>query len=185
VARTGHRLEHRRVGLPATQEQTTIDRNICSPYRRATFRYTPLLPLLLSPTLLHPLLGKLTLLLSSLLVTPLLLSISPRQSRWPAHILWTLNPLVMNITTRGSPEALVVLPVIAFLALLKRGKIGMAGGVWAVAVGWKLYPIIYGPAVWTFLARRGRGGWLRRDVWTSALSAVGSFTVINGALWSM
>jgi phosphatidylinositol glycan class M len=151
-----------------------------SPYRRATFRYTPLLPLVLSPTLVHPLFGKFVLLMASLAITPILLSMTSHPV--PVHLLWTLNPLVMNITTRGSPEALVVLPVIAFLALLKRRRIAPAGVVWAIAVGWKLYPLIYGPAVWVHLARNG---WFGKDVWRFGMAAMGTLFCVNMILWSM
>jgi phosphatidylinositol glycan class M len=99
--------------------------NPYSPYLRPTFRYTPLLPLLLSPTVLHPLLGKLVLVPISLCI-PYILLWRPRSPKWaPAlarplstHLLWTLNPLVLNITTRGSPEAVPVLLVVLTLHFL-------------------------------------------------------------------
>jgi len=88
----------------------------------------------------------------------------------------------MNITTRGSPEALIVLPVVSFLYLLKRGRVGVAGIFWALAVSWKLYPIIYGVSIWAYLSKKG---WFGRDVWKFGFFALGIFTTLNGVLWSM
>jgi len=135
-----------------------------SPYKRATFRYTPLLPLLLSPTIIHPFLGKLVLVPISLFVSTLLLwdpssrrkvskvavptanqnnedqisgvptnegknssEIVSTESRpasfWSTHLLWTINPFVLNITTRGSPESTIVLLVTAVQTCLRAASL--------------------------------------------------------------
>ena len=176
-----------------------------SPYARPTFRYTPLLPLLLSPTLLHPLIGKLILTAISLLV-PLVLLSGPRPSPfWPTHLLSTLNPFVLSITTRGSPEAIVVLLVVSFLACLQRARAPAAtvrgqhpssvsqrsetrwetraALLYVLAVSWKVYPIIYAPAIWAHLATTH--GWRGRGIWHFGIITLSTFILVNGSLWSM
>ncbi|KAK8869711.1 hypothetical protein IAR55_000279 [Kwoniella newhampshirensis] len=156
---------------------------IGDPYERATFRYTPLLPLFLSPTLLHPLLGKIVLTLTSLLIPPLLLSSSSPATFWPTHLLWTLNPFVLNITTRGSPEAIVCLLVVFVVYSLQRKKNTWAAVGLGLAVSWKLYPFIYVASIWTMLASRREHGWFGRDVWKFGFATAVTVGIVNGALW--
>ena len=190
---------------------------LCSPYNRATFRYTPLLPLILSPALLHDLLGKLVLAAVSLTVPPVLLSRRPPSTPpqtiqpsargrhdgrspyfWPVHLLWTLNPFVLNIITRGSPEAIIVLIVVACFAYLRRPILtptaaksrsessdaaAEAGAalLFALAVSFKIYPVIYTPTIWAVLRRtHGLLGW---GVWRFGLIAAAALGIINGVLW--
>lgn len=164
-----------------------------SPYERATFRYTPLLPLLLSSSsVIHDLVGKLTLVCISLLVTPLLLASGA--PFWPTHLIWTLNPFVLNITTRGSPEAIIVVLVVMVLLCLTNAQRSLYADervVWetfgavtlAMAVSWKIYPIIYVPAIWACLSRRY--GWFGAEVWWFGIVTAACFGIINGFLWSM
>ena len=171
----------------------------CSPYQRQTFRYTPLLPLVLSPALIHPLLGKLTLSVLSLLVPVVLLSQPRPPKRTLVHALWTLNPLVINITTRGSPEAIILLLVVGALAALKRSEVrqdgqsfsprqrrkweGITALIYAAAISWKIYPIIYAPAIWAHLGRTH--GWLGWGVWRFGLITLFGLLCINLPLWAM
>lgn len=179
----------------------------------------------MSPSLVQPLLGKLLLTIISLCV-PLLLLWDPRASQhpfsddadsrpagfWPTHLLWTLNPFVMNITTRGSPEAVIVLLVIATLACLRAAEAAhqqrlanvratpraervriedgrttkweiRAAVLLALAVSYKIYPAIYVPPIWSVLARRH--GWLGLGVWRFGLVAATTVLAVNGVLWSM
>jgi hypothetical protein len=165
---------------------------VCSPYERTTFRYTPLLPLLLSSTVIHPLLGRLTLVCISLLVTPLLLASGA--SFWPTHLLWTLNPFVLNITTRGSPESIIVILVVMLLLCIRNSNQAphlnervvwetFAAVTLAMAISWKIYPVIYIPAIWAVLA--SRYGWLGGDVWWFGTVTLASLLIINVPLWAM
>ncbi|OXC69286.1 hypothetical protein AYX13_02231 [Cryptococcus neoformans] len=170
----------KKVGLP-----------IGDPYDRVTFRYTPLLPLFLSPALIHPLLGKSLLALPSLLVPLLLLTGPDPAPFWPTHLLWTINPFVLSITTRGSPEAAICFLVVALHYCLRLGSENKTKGVGetraaimlALAVSWKIYPAIYIPAIWKELSTRW--GWLGVRVWRFGFIAASSFILINGALWSI
>ncbi|WVN86765.1 uncharacterized protein L203_101937 [Cryptococcus depauperatus CBS 7841] len=165
--------------------------NLGDPYHRATFRYTPLLPLFLSPAILSPLLGKLLLALPSLLIPILLLSGPDPAPFWPTHLLWSINPFTLNITTRGSPEATICFLVVAVHYFLRLGETpgdkgkgeARAAVMLALAVSWKIYPAIYIPTIWTKLA--SRWSWLHLRVWRFGFVAAASFALINGVLWSI
>ncbi|KAK4686423.1 GPI mannosyltransferase 1 subunit M, partial [Tremellales sp. Uapishka_1] len=156
-----------------------FDLPIGDPYNRPTFRYTPLLPLLVSPTLLHPFLGKYILMAVSLIV-PLLSSQNP----W----IWTLNPFVININTRGSPEAVIALLVVALVFCLQReGRVWerRAAGMLALGISYKLFPVIYVSTIWTYLATVRGQGWFGWRVWRFGAWTAVWLAVINGSLWSI
>ncbi|MBW0476169.1 hypothetical protein O181_015884 [Austropuccinia psidii MF-1] len=139
-----------------------------SPYDRATYRYTPLLALLLTPNeLLHPCWGKLLFSTSDLMIGMLLYRLSPTKLGSLNHIwavtgIWLLNPFVINISTRGSSEALLGLVVVGFLYLSERKRWDSAAALLGLAVHLKLYPGIYGATVWSRLAsdNPSRSSWL-------------------------
>lgn len=142
---------------------------------------------------MHDLLGKIVLSAISLLVPVIMLS-GPKSARyWPTHLLWTLNPFVLNITTRGSPEATIVLLVVLTLYSLRKADhaVGverarwetLTAATWALSISWKIYPVIYGVAIWARLSRRyGLFGW---PIWRFALVALATFSLVNGLMWSM
>lgn len=174
-----------------------------SPYHRATFRYTPLLVLVLAPAAITPILGRLVLVGLTLALPPVLLAAGATE--WKVHALWTLNPVVLNITTRGSPEALPCLLTAALALALRRAGLGgvrrgggqpgarspRERGLWeaaaavllALAASYKIYPAIYVPAIWSGLAREH--GWLGARVWRFGLVAAATAVLLNGALWLM
>lgn len=153
-----------------------------SPYERATFRYTPLLPVLLSPVHVHPLLGKVILSIFSLCVPSLLLAPPLSSSPFATHLIWSLNPMVLNITTRGSSEAILSVIVVGALSLFLRGKETAAAVVWAFAVHWKVYPVVYVTSLWACL---GRCGWFGTRVWKFAFVSASTFAALTLLCWSM
>jgi phosphatidylinositol glycan class M len=109
-------------------------------------------------------------------------------SFWLPHLLWTLNPFVLSITTRGSPEAIIAFFVVANLASIKNTKAGwkseaVAAILLALSMSYKIYPIIFVPAFWTFLKRDH--GWFGWGVWRFGIITLMSFVGINFGLWSM
>jgi len=166
---------------------------IGSPYDRATFRYTPLLVLVLSPALIAPILGRLVLVALTLALPHILLS-DPAVPFWTTHLLWTLNPIVLNITTRGSPEALPCLLTAALVVSLRRSGLGSAPGghrKWeyasaaalALAASYKIYPVIYVPTIWAALSRKY--GWFGAGVWRFGIVCASVAVVVNAALWAV
>lgn len=120
-----------------------------SPYQRDTYRYTPLLALLLAPNIwFHRAFGKCLFVGSDLVVGYLLQQIlqlrgmdARRATRYVA--LWMLNPVVANISTRGSVESVVGALVLAALYCLLTNRFYAACALYGLSVHFKIYPIIY------------------------------------------
>ncbi|WWC69321.1 uncharacterized protein I206_103259 [Kwoniella pini CBS 10737] len=158
---------------------------IGDPYERSTFRYTPLLPLLISPSLIHPLIGRFILVAISLIIPSLLLAfpVSSRPGFWTTHLIWTLNPFVLNINTRGSPESIICLFVILTLYCIRKGKENLAAMWLGISISWKIYPLIYVPAIWSLLSRKY--GWFGKGVWRFGFVTGLTLLCVNGLLWSI
>ena len=149
-----------------------------SPYQWHTYRYSPLLAYLMLPNVTwSPNLGKLLFVLCDVAAGFLIYSILKREAGSAAAAaarestarlsacLWLYNPLVMNVSTRGSAESVVVTLVLLTIHLyqqvsyqlhctdsVKRFSIRPApmqkvyiltGLVYGLAVHMKIYPIIY------------------------------------------
>ncbi|KAA1138067.1 GPI mannosyltransferase 1 [Puccinia graminis f. sp. tritici] len=160
-----------------------------SPYDRATYRYTPLLALILTPNeFIHPCWGKALFGSADLVIGILLYRLCPRGHSAASHgrlvsLIWLLNPFVINISTRGSSESLLGVAIIGFLYLAEHNKWDAAAVLLGVAVHLKLYPFIYATAVWARLAQHphSRFGWLsisRSQVRFGVIS-LAAFSVLN------
>jgi phosphatidylinositol glycan class M len=128
-----------------------------SPYNRATYRYTPLLSLILLPTVVWPLFGKLIFLALDLLLAAMVREIlclrgvsKERSTRYGALPI-LLNPLVINLSTRGNADVIIVVLVVAMMQQLLAGRVRAAAILYGLAVHVKIYPIIYAPALVLFL----------------------------------
>jgi hypothetical protein len=59
----------------------------------------------------------------------------------------------------------------------------LTAATWALSISWKIYPVIYGVAIWAHLSKRhGLFAW---HVWRFGLVSLATFAVVNGLLWSM
>jgi len=149
--------------LPIHLVKLTFD----SPYKRETYRYTPLLALLLTPNIwLHPSFGKYLFafcdLVNGLLTYKILKRhILPRDSssadakegsKAPSSerqaVLLTaghlLNPLVFSISTRGSSESVLVTFVLLTLYASLNGQWKSSAILLGLSTHWKIYPLVYG-----------------------------------------
>ena len=140
-----------------------------SPYKRETYRYTPLLALLLIPnSWLHPSFGKYIfalcdlingiliyqLLKTEILKTKIVSSNSQKNDQvdgLPTEHLATiysavhlLNPLVFSISTRGSSESVLSLFVLLTLYASLKRRWDTAAILLGLSTHWKIYPMIYG-----------------------------------------
>ncbi|KAF8586547.1 glycosyltransferase family 50 protein [Ramaria rubella] len=144
------------------QAQGKLGVNVGDPYLRETYRYTPLLALLMTPNLfLRPSFGKLIFSLCDLLVGIMLYNIFcdfppvrsttmqdiRRQATFWVSSLWLLNPLVFTISTRGSSESVLGLLVVGTLYLVMKGRGPLAALLFGLSVHWKIYPIVYGASI--------------------------------------
>ncbi|GAA6054036.1 hypothetical protein JCM3770_001332 [Rhodotorula araucariae] len=162
------------------------------PYARATYRYTPLVALALTPNLVvHPACGKVLFALCDLVVGVLLHRLLRRRGATDKHAgravaaAWLLNPVVANISTRGSSEALVGALVVSALSLAEYARWDAAAAVFGVAVHVKIFPFMYGTSVVAALVASACGDrWLalRRILRFGTLS-FSCFMALNLALY--
>lgn len=136
-----------------------------SPYSRDTYRYTPLLAWMLLPTTWAIpgffSFGKALFALSDvvagwLVAKSLVLThgMTPERSLKYASF-WLLNPMVANISTRGSSEGLLGVLVIALLWAVLNRRIYLAGILLGLGVHFKIYPFIYGVSTLWWLEDEG------------------------------
>ncbi|CAM9566042.1 unnamed protein product [Discosporangium mesarthrocarpum] len=120
-----------------------------SPYGRATYRYSPLLAYILVPNvLLHPCWGKIVFSIGDLAVGRCVESILIGQGIDGARslqfaCLWLLNPLSINVSTRGSFDSITSALVLWTTFSVLKGSVVLAAIVYGVAVHLRVYPIIY------------------------------------------
>lgn len=151
-----------------------------SPYGRATYRYSPLLAYLLVPNLLlHRCWGKMVFSLADLAVGKCLQSILTRNGLSPGlalqyACLWLLNPLSINVSTRGSFDAVTSALVLGVTSALLGGRLGWAAVTYGLVVHLRVYPIIYAPGFALYLARSSLG---------SNHSDVSGIKVKDSAVW--
>ena len=177
-----------------------------SPYTRETYRYTPLLALLLMPNeAIHRNFGKLLFSLCDIGIGLLLhriLQLSPSQwkgrrlasdhATWWIAGLWLLNPMSANISTRGSAESALGLQVMAILLLVIQQRLDFAAVLLGVAVHFKIYPFIYGASILAFIGKdvsaTGRGHTerlLTRERVRFTLLSLASFGVLNLTMYGL
>ncbi|XP_026097429.1 GPI mannosyltransferase 1 isoform X1 [Carassius auratus] len=171
-----------------------------SPYERSTYRYTPLLALLLTPNvLLSAHCGKLLFvgcdLLSALLLFRLLvLRGSSRSSARVYCGLWLFNPLTIGVSTRGNAESLLAVLVLSSLLCLESRRRTSAALLFGLSVHMKIYPVTYALPIALSLTgapSRGRGliqNLLRcfnRDLLQFAAVSGSVFLALNLIFYSM
>ncbi|MDI1490914.1 MAG: GPI mannosyltransferase 1 [Ramalina farinacea] len=135
-----------------------------SPYARATYRYTPLLAYILHPTTWSPQymwfsFGKVLFAASDIVagwLIYLILSVHWKQKENMRALkfasVWLLNPFVATISTRGSSEGLLGVMVIGLLYAILRQQVVFGGVLLGLGVHFKIYPVIYAPALVLYLS---------------------------------
>lgn len=156
-----------------------------SPYGRATYRYSPLLAYLLVPNVvMHRCWGKFLFSVADLVVGKCLQLILIRNGFSPGASLkyaslWLLNPLSINVSTRGSFDAITGALVLWATSALLEGSLSWAAVAFGLVVHLRVYPIIYAPSFALYLARSslkkaqraGVNGHVKGvAVWTNLLS---------------
>lgn len=119
-----------------------------SPFRRATFRYSPLFAALALPNLALPAAGKLLFAGADLGVGAALVALLEGAGAAPAAAdsaaaLALLNPLLANVSTRGSGDALTALAVLAALLAARARRPAAAGALLGLAAHARLYPAVH------------------------------------------
>ena len=128
-----------------------------SPYLRLTYRYTPILSLLL--TLNHYLFysfGKLLFIVCDVLTGWLIYRIltlrgTPVYLKLISCSFWLLNPLTAAVSSRGNAESVLSFLVLLTLYLILRGRIFLSAVMYGLSVHVKIFPIMYSLPLFLFL----------------------------------
>jgi len=101
---------------------------------------------------IHESFGKFIFILFDLICGYLILKINLKQTDKinfyePAIIFWFYNPITIAISSRGNAESLMAFLVLAFIYLLKTKSYLSAGVTYAISIHFKIYPVIYGLAL--------------------------------------
>ena len=128
-----------------------------SPYLRLTYRYTPILSLLL--TLNHYLFysfGKLLFIACDVLTGWLIYRIltlrgTPESLKLISCSFWLLNPLTAAVSSRGNAESVLSFLVLLSLYFVLRGRIFLSAVAYGLSVHMKIFPIIYSLPLFLFL----------------------------------
>ncbi|KAK4635634.1 GPI mannosyltransferase 1 [Fulvia fulva] len=152
-----------------------------SPYDRATYRYTPLLAWILLPTTWGGLwfeFGKALFAAGDVVAGWLIFRIlrtdgMPVGRALKFASIWLLNPMVANISTRGSSEGLLAVLVVALLWAVKSRRVIVGGCLLGLGVHFKIYPFIYAFSIaWYLDGSNDRTESTERSVAGSVLSLI-------------
>ncbi|KAJ5109513.1 hypothetical protein N7456_006188 [Penicillium angulare] len=185
-----------------------------TPYARDTYRYTPLLAWMLLPTAwessvlwssLTFAFGKILFALADVLAGWLVVQLLTRCYRFPSEralryvaAVWLWNPMVANISTRGSSEGLLGVLVAGLLWATLTKRATLAGLILGLAVHFKIYPFIYGVSIlwWWDAERDGAAPATNLDVVSRVLrfitpsrvkltlSALATFIILNFIMYT-
>ncbi|XP_017884344.1 GPI mannosyltransferase 1 [Ceratina calcarata] len=120
-----------------------------SPFDRDTYRYSPLLALLLTPNIfLNENCGKILFSLIDILVAVLIKKILTLQKcneklQRISLFTWLYNPVTIVISTRGNADSLAVLLVMQTLYLFLQDRFVLTGLMHALSIHFRLYPIVF------------------------------------------
>ncbi|XP_066541897.1 GPI mannosyltransferase 1 [Hoplias malabaricus] len=140
-----------------------------SPYRRSTYRYTPLLAWMLLPNIyLSPHFGKLLFILCDVLSSVQLYCILchrglSQDAACRFCALWLLNPLPIGVSTRGNAEALLSLLVLSTLYFMELNKRYTAAFLYGLSVHMKIYPVTYALPIAFYISTQGELESQKRD----------------------
>jgi phosphatidylinositol glycan class M len=180
-----------------------------SSYDRATYRYTPLLAWLLLPTSWETRtipnhvwfeFGKLLFAAGDIATGWLIMPILAKRKGMGTEralkyaSLWLLNPMVANISTRGSSEGLLAVLVVALLWAVLERKIRIAGLLLGLGVHFKIYPFIYAASIWWWLGSDATAkptddfvskfkAFLTKDRMTLAIESFRTFMALNCVMY--
>jgi phosphatidylinositol glycan class M len=155
-----------------------------SPYKRHTYRYTPLLAYLLLPNTFFPCFGKLLFILGDIVTAFLMKKILSHLKFPDMTWLWLFNPLVFNISTRGSSDSLTTLLVLGTLYALLKERVVVAGALFGLAVHFRIYPIIYALSFYLYIDRFRNSFFTKNRILFTLISG-GVFLILIGVFYAI
>ncbi|XP_072013018.1 GPI mannosyltransferase 1-like isoform X2 [Amphiura filiformis] len=133
-----------------------------SPYRRATYRYTPLLAWLLTPNIhLTPVFGKLIFIICDVLAGYFIYKIltlrkTSDKTAVVCSLLWLFNPLPMTVSSRGNAESIMAMLVLGTLYAVLKKRTVMCAILLAISVHVKIYPATYALPLYFLVGSSGK-----------------------------
>ena len=138
-----------------------------SPFKRATYRYSPLISFILLPNILFwENFGKIVFSACDLLAGWLIYQIMAPEnaesktstfrtnnSAVVAACLWLFNPLVATVSVRGNAESVMSCLVLLVLYLLIKERVLLAAIFYGLSVHLKIYPVMYSVTIMMYLTR--------------------------------
>ncbi len=133
-----------------------------SPYARSTYRYSPILAFFMFPNVWYKEFGKMLfavldivagVLLSTILLEWGIFSNTKRPGLqaigWTC--IWLFNPIVINMSTRGSADVIAIALIFYILLSLLRRQYHIAAIMYGFTVHFRIYPIVYAPAFYLYV----------------------------------
>ena len=121
--------------------------NFRSPFERHTYRYTPLLAIMMTPNIFFNInFGKFFLIFCDILVGFLIQILNgkkPENFKKVGLLIWFLNPLTVLLSVRGSFDVIMSVLILITLILVKNRYYKLGALVYGVSIHFKIYPIIY------------------------------------------
>lgn len=134
-----------------------------SPYDRATYRYSPLLAMVLVPNItLHKTFGKLLFVFCDIVAGYLIHSILKTQGFLDSTAVkyswvWFFNPMTITVSTRGNAESILAVLVLSTLYFILKKRFILSAVMLAFSVHFKIYPIIYALPLYLIVGQFARG----------------------------
>ncbi|KAH9507744.1 hypothetical protein Btru_053621 [Bulinus truncatus] len=152
-----------------------------TPYKRATYRYTPLLAWVLTLNFwLTPFMGKLIFITFDVLVGCVIYSFLQKagyehKTARNCSLFWLLNPLSATVSSRGNAESVMAYLVLMSLSYLVQGKMLMSALFYGLTVHFKIYPITFALPIYLYLNKNNtcyEHGQLKQCFWKSILKSL-------------
>uniref|UniRef100_A0A834R097 GPI alpha-1,4-mannosyltransferase I, catalytic subunit n=1 Tax=Sarcoptes scabiei TaxID=52283 RepID=A0A834R097_SARSC len=138
-----------------------------SPFDRSTYRYTPLLALMMIPNqILFKTFGKILFSVFDIACGLIHYHLLDRNHK-EYYLLWLYNPLILILSTRGSCESFISFMILFFLFLLNENQSFIAGLIYGFVIHFKIYPIIYAFSIYLTMSDKTPSllsiFWLNKD----------------------
>ena len=128
-----------------------------SPYLRPTYRYSPILSLILIPNhIFTEKFGKILFILFDFFTSILIFKYNKNKSKTEkliSNLIWNFNPLVINISTRGNSDSIISFFLIFTLYFLKNQNIYLFSILYGFIVHFRLFPIFLLPSIFFYLKK--------------------------------
>ncbi|XP_066926434.1 GPI mannosyltransferase 1-like [Clytia hemisphaerica] len=145
-----------------------------TPYQTPTYKYTPLLALILLPNIsLHLLFGKILFCIVDIVVAMVMsevMKLGSVKGDFATKVdevicfCWLFNPFTITISSRGNAEAIQILLVVLTLYFMMSDHTLLSGFFFGLSVHFKIYPFIYGAPFLFYLTKKSLDETRQRNV---------------------